>query len=100
MRALAILSLVASTVPSMTAHAAAQETRTVRVTGFDPSDPRHRKLLDRRMSRAVEAVCGSYASVAHSDEDGITRCRREAIAGVARQLARRRAHRSELVAAR
>jgi UrcA family protein len=54
------------------------------------SAPGH-KVLERRVARALEAVCSSYANaVEPSDQLRITQCRREARADFDRQLAGRR----------
>jgi len=47
-----------------------------------------RATLNRRVALALESVCGSYANRSAEEQDKITRCRRDANARLAPQLAR------------
>lgn len=94
-----IAALTAPTLLSATP-ATAQKTRTVSMAGLDLSSPADIRKLDRRIARAVEAVCGSYASISANQNDRITDCRRGAIANVKRQLAARHSQGTLATAAR
>ena len=89
MRTVAILTALIALSPVTTSVAVAQTARAVSTAGLDPTNPGHMKDLDRRIARAIEAVCGSYASVEPGDYKEITTCRRDATAHVKGQLAAR-----------
>ena len=62
--------------------------RAVRYADLDLSTSRGRAKLDRRVARALESVCGSYANLSVEEQDEVTRCRHGAQGKLAPQLAR------------
>jgi UrcA family protein len=77
----------------------AENVTVVRVAGGYPGNARDLAKLNRRLSGAVEKVCGSYAGASTSEEYEIKVCRRVAHEGIGRQLARLRAVRADRHAA-
>jgi len=57
------------------------------VTASDRADEAGFNRLMRKVSRAAEQVCGSYATAEYYQWDGIERCRAQAFHSVDRQLA-------------
>ena len=68
----------------------------VRISDLDRRDPRDAEILERRLAAAIERVCGSYALVDGIAMDEVTQCRRNAKAGIARQLASQPARTSQV----
>lgn len=68
----------------------------VRISDLDRRNPRDAAILERRLAAAIERVCGSYASVDGIAMDEVTQCRRNAKAGIARQMASQPARTSEV----
>lgn len=84
-----ILATIATATLTMAAPAMAGDTqRTVKVgyADLDLSTATGRTNLDRRLSAAIEQLCGSYASANGDEADRITRCRAEARGSIARQM--------------
>lgn len=64
--------------------------RTVRVADLDLASAAGQAQLDARIARAIEGVCGSYATTAEpTGQDRITACRKTTAASIARALAAR-----------
>lgn len=79
----------ASLAMALTAPTLAREaTRSVSHRDLDLSRPEDRARLDRRIGRALEAVCGSYATVEPDRMAEIDRCRSEAEMRTRAQVAR------------
>lgn len=57
-------------------------------TDLDLATPSGRAKLNRRIALGLESVCGSYAQLTVDEQDEVTRCRRDAHAKLAPQLAR------------
>lgn len=62
--------------------------RAVPHADLDLATPGGQATLNRRVARALESVCGSYADRSVEEQDRITRCRRDANARIAPHLAR------------
>lgn len=77
-----------------------QDMRTAKVShaDLDLGSAEGRATLDRRIARATENVCGSYAGATVEEQDAIAGCRAKAQRQIATQLANQRARNS--VAAR
>ena len=73
----------------------------VTVADLDLASVEGQRILTRRIGRATELACGSYAGMHHYDEvDPIDRCRRRARAEVERQVAAIERQQSTSLAAR
>ncbi len=85
-----VAALLFSTVAAAPAFAQGDiNTRTVHVADLDLATPRGKAVLRDRVGRALEGVCGSYATVEPSQQDAITACRAAATAEIAAQMAAR-----------
>jgi len=62
--------------------------RIVRHADLDLATPGGRAKLDHRVALALESVCGSYANRSVEEQNKVARCRREASAKLAPQLAK------------
>lgn len=90
---LALAAILATPAP-LAAQAAPSglPTAAVVVGDLDLASASGHKMLERRVARALEDVCSSYANaVDQSQEMRVTQCRREARADFDRHLAARRA---------
>jgi UrcA family protein len=87
--ALAAVATLAAVQPATAQTADQYVSRTVSLAGLDLSSDSGRRIADRRIAKAVEAVCGSYATVETAGLPAVTACRRVARASADRQLALR-----------
>lgn len=80
----------AAALAAMLAAPCVAQERTMRVShaDLDLANAEHRTVLERRIGRVLERVCGSYAAVANGDADSIGDCRRSAMADAGRQVER------------
>lgn len=86
MRTFAIAAAVLTSLVAFTP-VAAESVAKVSYADLDLSSRADVAKLDRRVSGAVEQVCGSYASATRDEEDSITGCRKLAMASYKAQLA-------------
>jgi UrcA family protein len=74
------LTIATAAIVAFTAAPAIAGPVAVRHADLDLAKPADRAVLDRRIARAVEAVCGSYFQATPEEERDITACRAGAIA--------------------
>lgn len=91
MRSFALIATIAVATLTAAPALAGQEdaqSRTVHVADLDLGSAQGQAALRYRIARAVEGVCGSYASATSvAAEDQIAACRASATAGIRQQIA-------------
>ena len=81
-------TLLVSAAAAAPAFAAQDDTvRLVHTADLNLASAPGQAALRTRIGRAIESLCGSYATVERGSEDSITACRTEAKANIDRQLA-------------
>lgn len=84
------ISIIAAMIatPAASQQADTDPVERIAIADLDLGSAEGRRLLTRRVGRATELACGSYAGVRENAEiDGIDQCRRRARAEVERQVA-------------
>ena len=99
MRTILIITAAFVTLSATPALAQQPVRQEVRVSDINLTSPAGRARLERRISAAIETVCGSYAGATAQEMSEIDRCRATARASVETRLAalRSRAGQRQLV---